>query len=78
MVDPDIVFKLSQLLSYESGKKFAHELIIDCPDCGRTMAHKGNCGKCGGKSWLHAGHTDRFNLTKGVAKKSIALATTIQ
>ncbi len=37
---------------------------IDCPDCGRTLAVEGRCRKCGGSSWLPAGHVDRRHLRR--------------
>jgi len=38
--------------------------VIDCPDCGRTLAIEGRCRKCGGASWMPAGHVDRFELQR--------------
>lgn len=46
------------------GGAVRHSLTIDCPDCGRGVAHRGNdgvfrCPKCGGSSWVPAGGVDR-------------------
>ena len=41
-----------------------HVIAIDCPDCGRSVAFSGACRKCAGKSWLPAGHVDRFALRR--------------
>lgn len=43
-----------------------HVVPIDCPDCGRTLAFRGCCRKCGGRSWMPAGHVDRFALRRMV------------
>lgn len=39
-------------------------LAIDCVDCGRTLAYKNHCGKCGGDSWLPVGYFDRRVMKK--------------
>jgi hypothetical protein len=46
-------------LDTESEQKFelAHSLVIICPDCGKNIAFRGRCPKCGGNSWIPAGHT---------------------
>ena len=31
--------------------------MIICPDCGKNIAFRGRCPKCGGNSWIPAGHT---------------------
>ena len=31
------------------------ELMVVCPDCGKGVAHRGRCPKCGGDSWVPAG-----------------------
>lgn len=52
----------SAALEGESG--VLHILSINCADCGRTTTHRGRCRKCGGRSWLPAGHVDRFALRR--------------
>jgi len=32
-----------------------HALVIICPDCGKWIAFRGRCPKCGGVSWFPAG-----------------------
>jgi len=46
-------------LDTEAEQKFelAHSLVIICPDCGKNIAFRGRCPKCGGNSWIPAGHT---------------------
>jgi hypothetical protein len=36
--------------------EFAISQVIDCPDCGRGVKHAERCPKCGGDSWVPAGH----------------------
>jgi hypothetical protein len=45
-------------LDTEAEQKFelAHSLVIICPDCGKNIAFRGRCPKCGGNSWIPAGH----------------------
>jgi predicted amidophosphoribosyltransferase len=43
-VESDLKFELSQ------------SLVIICPDCGKNIAFRGRCPKCGGDSWIPAGH----------------------
>jgi hypothetical protein len=43
----------------EDGEKrfeLSHSLVIICPDCGKNIAFRGRCPKCGGNSWIPAGH----------------------
>jgi predicted amidophosphoribosyltransferase len=46
-------------LDAEAEQKFelSHSLVIICPDCGKNIAFRGRCPKCGGNSWIPAGHT---------------------
>jgi hypothetical protein len=46
-------------LDAEGEQKFelSHALVIICPDCGKNVAFRGRCPKCGGNSWIPAGHT---------------------
>lgn len=46
-------------LDEEGEQKFelSHSLVIICPDCGKNIAFRGRCPKCGGNSWIPAGHT---------------------
>ncbi|HSP32778.1 MAG TPA: hypothetical protein VLU46_00505 [Thermoanaerobaculia bacterium] len=46
-------------LDAEGEQKFelSHSLVIICPDCGKNIAFRGRCPKCGGNSWIPAGHT---------------------
>ncbi len=46
-------------LDAEGEQKFelSHSLVIICPDCGKSIAFRGRCPKCGGNSWIPAGHT---------------------
>jgi len=46
-------------LDTEAEQKFelAHSLVIICPDCGKNIAFRGRCPKCGGNSWIPAGHS---------------------
>jgi hypothetical protein len=37
---------------YDSG----HNVVIICPDDGKLVAFRGRCPKCGGASWVPAGH----------------------
>ena len=45
-------------LDEEGERKFelSHSLIIICPDCGKNIAYRNRCPKCGGNSWIPAGH----------------------
>ncbi len=45
-------------LDEEGEQKFelSHSLVIICPDCGKNIAFRGRCPKCGGNSWVPAGH----------------------
>lgn len=45
-------------LDEEGELKFelSHSLVIICPDCGKNIAFRGRCPKCGGNSWIPAGH----------------------
>ena len=36
--------------------ELSHSLVIICPDCGKNIAFRGRCPKCGGNSWIPAGH----------------------
>lgn len=36
------------------------ELQIVCGDCGRQLAFRGKCGRCGGKSWIEANEWARI------------------
>ena len=36
--------------------ELSHSLVIICPDCGTHIAFRGRCPKCGGNSWIPAGH----------------------
>ena len=42
----------------EGEQKFelSHSLVIICPDCGKNIAFRNRCPKCGGDSWIPAGH----------------------
>lgn len=46
-------------LDAEGEQKFelSHSLVIICPDCGKNIAFRGRCPKCGGNSWIPAGQT---------------------
>ena len=46
-------------LDAEGEQKFelSHSLVIICPDCGKNIAFRGRCPKCGGNSWIPANHT---------------------
>ena len=45
-------------LDAEGEQKFelSHSLVFICPDCGKNIAFRGRCPKCGGNSWIPAGH----------------------
>ena len=45
-------------LDEEGEQRFelSHSLVIICPDCGKNIAFRGRCPKCGGNSWIPAGH----------------------
>ena len=45
-------------LDAEGEQKFelSHSLVIICPDCGKNIAFRNRCPKCGGNSWIPAGH----------------------
>jgi hypothetical protein len=54
-------------LDAEGEQKFelSHSLVIICPDCGKNIAFRGRCPKCGGNSWIPAGHAGGiFELMK--------------
>ena len=51
-------------------KKPEHHVVIDCPDCGRTIAIHGRCRKCAGRSWLPAGYVDRAWIKRVRAAES--------
>src|SRR5438046_9513258 len=40
----------------EQKLELSHSLVIICPDCGKNIAFRGRCPKCGGNSWIPAGH----------------------
>jgi hypothetical protein len=46
-------------LDSEGEQKFelSHSLVIICPDCGKNIAFRNRCPKCGGNSWIPAGHS---------------------
>src|SRR3954469_64999 len=46
-------------LDAEGEQKFelSHSLVIICPDDGKNIAFRGRCPKCGGNSWIPAGHS---------------------
>ena len=46
-------------LDAEGEQKFelSHSLVIICPDCGKNIAFRGRCPKCGGNSWIPAGQS---------------------
>ena len=45
-------------LDHEGEQKFelSHSMVIICPDCGKNIAFRNRCPKCGGNSWIPAGH----------------------
>jgi hypothetical protein len=45
-------------LDEEGEQKFelSHSLVIICPDCGKNIAFRNRCPKCGGNSWIPAGN----------------------
>ncbi len=45
-------------LDEEGEQKFelSHSMVIICPDCGKNIAFRNRCPKCGGNSWIPAGH----------------------
>lgn len=45
-------------LDAEGEQKFelSHSIVIICPDCGKNVAFRNRCPKCGGDSWIPAGH----------------------
>jgi hypothetical protein len=54
-------------LDAEGEQKFelSHSLVIICPDCGKNIAFRGRCPKCGGNSWIPAGNgSGIFERTK--------------
>jgi len=40
----------------EQKLELSHSLVIICPDCGKNIAFRGRCPKCGGNSWIPAGN----------------------
>jgi hypothetical protein len=40
----------------EHNLALSHALVIICPDCGKNVAFRNRCPKCGGDSWIPAGH----------------------
>lgn len=42
----------SDVRTFDSGP----DMIIECPDDGKQIAYRGRCPKCGGASWVPAGH----------------------
>ena len=64
-------------LDAEGEQKFelSHSLVIICPDCGKNIAFRGRCPKCGGNSWIPAGHTGGiFERMKAQRWRTIANA----
>lgn len=64
-------------LDAEGEQKFelSHSLVIICPDCGKNIAFRGRCPKCGGNSWIPAGHTGGiFEQMKAKRWRTIANA----
>jgi len=39
----------------EQKLELSHSFVIICPDCGKNIAFRGRCPKCGGNSWIPAG-----------------------
>ena len=61
-------------LDTEAEQKFelAHSLVIICPDDGKNIAFRGRCPKCGGNSWIPAGHSGGiFERMKAQRRRSI-------
>lgn len=64
-------------LDAEGEQKFelSHSLVIICPDCGKNIAFRGRCPKCGGNSWIPAGHSSGiFDRMKAQRWRTIANA----
>lgn len=62
-------------LDTEGEQKFelAHSLVIICPDDGKNIAFRGRCPKCGGNSWIPAGHSGGiFERMKAQRRRTIA------
>ena len=62
-------------LDTEAEQKFelAHSLVIICPDDGKNIAYRGRCPKCGGNSWIPAGHSGGiFERMKAQRRRTIA------
>lgn len=36
--------------------EMSHSMVIICPDDGKNIAFRNRCPKCGGNSWIPAGH----------------------
>ncbi len=64
-------------LDTEAEQKFelAHSLVIICPDDGKNIAYRGRCPKCGGNSWIPAGHTGGiFERMKAQRRRTMVAA----
>src|SRR5438552_2770086 len=60
-------------LDTEAEQKFelAHSLVIICPDDGKNIAFRGRCPKCGGNSWIPAGHSAVIPRRKDFAESPV-------
>ena len=38
------------------------DMLIECPDDGRQVLFRGACPKCGGESWVPAGHLNQAQI----------------
>lgn len=48
--------------SHDESIELAHSLVIICPDDGKQLAYHNRCPKCGGASWIPAGHLGNTRL----------------
>ena len=46
-----------------------HVNYIVCPDCGRQIAFRDRCPKCGGTEWMHVAETEGYLLKKQLKEK---------
>ncbi|MFN2239372.1 MAG: hypothetical protein ABR524_08265 [Thermoanaerobaculia bacterium] len=63
-------------LDEEGEQKFelSHSLVIICPDCGKNIAFRNRCPKCGGNSWIPAGHAGGvFEQVKAERRRAMML-----
>lgn len=48
-----------------------HIIVIDCLNCGRELAYRSRCRRCGSSSWLPAGYVNRSAVRKALQSQQL-------